>query len=122
MPKGIFRTAADAAAKVTLADFSYYPNDSLAQLIVDAWVDPEFEKLVLNPASIKALLADRGVYLKKPVVITEAEYNNGYTMKSPDELVFVLPDKTRAGAVPAGKGGSLLETARLLMACTPHGI
>ncbi len=117
MPKGIFDTN-----KAMLVDFSYYPNDSLAQLIVDAWVDPDFEKLVLNPASLKALLADRGVYLKKPVVITEADYNNGYTMTHPEEMVFVLPDRKRAGNVPQGKGGSLLETARLLMACTPHGI
>jgi hypothetical protein len=34
------------------------------------------------------------------------------------EIVFVLPDHD--GTCPPGQ--SLLDTARLLMACTPHGI
>ena len=69
---GIFR---DSTRKEEVADFSYAPNDSLAQMIVDAWVDPEFKKVLLNPANAKALFATRGFYwngtTRRPVVITE---------------------------------------------------
>jgi hypothetical protein len=42
-------------------------------------------------------------------------------MQDLTEVVFVLPDRERLGTsfVP---GESLLDTARLLMACTPNGI
>jgi hypothetical protein len=116
---GIFK---DSTKNEEVADFTYAPNDSLAQMIVDAWVDPEFKKVLLNPANAKALFATRGFYwngtTRKPVVITEEEYNAGYSMKHHDEIVFVLP--THNGACPPGQ--TLLNTARLLMAATPHGI
>jgi hypothetical protein len=116
---GIFR---DSTRKEEVADFSYAPNDSLAQMIVDAWVDPEFKKVLLNPANAKALFATRGFYwngtTRKPVVITEDDYNAGYAMQHHDEIVFVLP--THNGTCPPGQ--TLLNTARLLMAATPHGI
>jgi hypothetical protein len=116
---GIFR---DSTRKEEVADFSYAPNDALAQMIVDAWVDPEFKKVLLNPANAKALFATRGFYwngtTRRPVVITEDDYNAGYAMQHHDEIVFVLP--THNGACPPGQ--TLLNTARLLMAATPHGI
>jgi len=117
---GIFK---DSAKKEEVANFSYAPNDCLAQMIIDAWVDPEFKKVLLNPANAKALFATRGFYwngtTRKPVVITEEEYNAGYSMKHHDgEVVFVLP--THNGTCPPGQ--TLLNTARLLMAATPHGI
>ena len=40
---GIF---SDAKKKVKVADFSYIPNDALAQLIVDAWVDDGFRAAI----------------------------------------------------------------------------
>ena len=40
-------------------------------------------------------------------------------MTDNDGVVFVLPNKERANI--AG-GGTLLEVAKLLMACTPNGI
>jgi hypothetical protein len=107
-------------AGAPVADFSYHPNDSLAQMIVDAWVDENFKTLLLNPQNAKSLLASRGVYLDKPVVIEEDDYKRGHTKKFDDEVVFVLPNQSRAGSPPPGQ--SLLETARLLMACVPHGI
>jgi hypothetical protein len=116
---GVFR---DQAQTDQVADFSYAPNDSLAQLIVDAWVDPDFKKLLLNHANAKALFATRGFYWngtsKKPVVITEDDYNGGYTRRHEHELVFVLPNHD--GTCPPGQ--TLLDTARLLMASTPNGI
>jgi hypothetical protein len=39
-------------------------------------------------------------------------------MQSDDEIVFVLPNKNRIAAAPK----NLLETAKLLMGCTPNGI
>ena len=36
------------------------------------------------------------------------------------EVVFVLPNKTRVGS--GSSAPQLLETAKLLMACTPNGI
>jgi hypothetical protein len=119
MPRGIFR---DKAQKDQVADFSMAPSDSIAQMIVDAWVDKDFRKLLLDPANARALFAQRGLYWngtsRTPVVITEKDYENGYSHNRKDELVFVLPDHD--GTAPAGK--SLLETARLLMAATPNGI
>src|SRR5262249_31763346 len=128
----ILRSVPGRAAPVTVPDFSYSPNDALAQMIVDAWVDQEFrdsllergaDNVTVTPAAAKAAkqaLAARGFHLKRAVVIKEIEYDNNYTMQDPDEVVFVLPNHTRHGNPPPGQ--SLLDTARLLMACTPNGI
>jgi hypothetical protein len=99
------------AMKARVADFSY-SNDALAQMIVDAWV-------LLDPAIAKKELAKRGIYLKNPVVIDEKDYDDGFASTT-DEIVFVVPDKGRTDM--AAGGLALLDTARLLMACTPHGI
>jgi hypothetical protein len=119
MPAGIFR---DAALTDHVADFSYAPNDSLAQMIVDAWTDPNFEKLLLQPGNATALFATRGFYwrntTKTPVVISEEQYNKGYHRTNANEVIFVLP--RHAGTCPPGQ--TLLDTARLLMAVTPNGI
>jgi hypothetical protein len=117
--KGVFK---DAAKTDQVADFFYAPNDALAQMIVDAWVNPDFKKLLLTPANAKAVLATRGFFwngtTKQPVVISEAQYNAGYTRSNDDELVLVLPNHD--GTCPPGQ--NLLDTARFLMASTPHGI
>jgi hypothetical protein len=116
---GIF---ADAAHTVQVADFSYSPNDSLAQMIVDAWVNPDFNDLLLTPGNAKAVFATRGFFwngtIKTPVVISEDAYNAGYTRQNDDEVVFVLPKHN--GTCPPGQ--NLLDTAKLLMALTPNGI
>jgi hypothetical protein len=114
---GIFK---DATLQDRVADFSYQ-NESLAQMIVYAWTDQTFRtQLLANPQTAKSALADRGIYLKAPFVITETDYNNGYHMPDPDGVVFVLPNQPRT-ATPS-QGQTLLETAKLLMACTPNGI
>jgi hypothetical protein len=118
------------ALEATVPTFSYN-NDSLAQMIVDAWVEKDFrdsllereaDKITVTAAAAKhakAALAARGLYLQRAVVITEEEHDNDYTMQDPNEVVFVLPSQHRVTPRP---GQSLLETARLLMSCTPNGI
>ena len=117
--RGIFT---DKAQKDKVADFNMAPSDSLAQMIVDAWLDKDFKKLLLDPANAKALFAQRGYYFdgtsKTPVVISEETYSMGYSHNHHNELVFVLPNHD--GTCPPGK--SLLDTAKLLMAATPNGI
>jgi len=125
----IFRPKQNAAdPDLTVADFSFQ-SDSLAQMIVDAWLDNNFKNQLLTKAAdgtspnAKSALAARGIYLDDPVVITETDYNNGYYKHDDDEVVFVLPNASRVvstGSVPPGQ--SLLETARFLMACVPNGI
>ncbi len=104
--------------KVKVADFSY-ESDDLAQLIVDAWCDPTVENRLLDKEQGRKLLAERGIYLSKPHVITESDYNKGHEC-DPDEIVLVLVNKDRITAAPPGR--SLLETAKFLMAITPNGI
>lgn len=103
-----------------VADFSY-ASDTLAQMIVDAWTTPSFKKRLLNKRQAKSVLAERGIYLTKPHVLTEKQYYDGHHCKDPNEVVFVLPNTPRVVLNPP-KGHSLLETAKLLMAITPNGI
>jgi hypothetical protein len=116
---GIFK---DAAQQDQVADFSLPPNDSLAQMIVDAWVSKDFRDLLLHHGNAKAVFETRGFYwngtTKRPVVITEEAYKAGYTRQHDDEVVFVLPNHD--GTCPPGQ--NLLDTAKLLMALTPNGI
>jgi hypothetical protein len=113
----------DAAGndKVPVADFSYQ-NDALAEMIVEAWRNKSFrDQLVSDKQYAKSELAQRGIYLQNPIIIEEDTYwHNRHTKNSDDEVVFVLPDDRRIGTPRPGH--SLLETARLLMACVPNGI
>jgi hypothetical protein len=124
-------TKGGTSVKIPAPDWAYTPNDSLAQMIVDAWVDKDYrdsllaretDKVTVTPAAAKLArisLAERGIYLERAVVITEDEYDNDYVAQAPNEVVFVLPNHQRVTPRP---GQSLLETARLLMAATPNGI
>ena len=128
---------AGATMDVTVPSFSYPPSDKLAQLIVDAWKNVPFP----TPTSpgLKDLLLDRDAKgdptntalkaardrlkladfdLKSAVVISEEEHDADYYTSDPDEVVFVLPKESR----PDMGGANLLNTAKLLMACTPNGI
>jgi hypothetical protein len=110
-----------------VADFSYQ-NDQLAQMVVSLWTDPVFRNdlvadgpMASRPTTAQRInnariaLASRGIGLTTPIVLTEAEYHEGWDVDSNDQVVFVLPNLTR-------QTGNLLETAKLLMACTPNGI
>src|SRR6266550_7129667 len=111
-----------------------YSNPGLADLIVNAWTDtpPGFKNNLLDrhpvtglPTPLAVTTATdavntlAGLSLKRAVVITEAEHDGDYTMQDDDEVVFVLPNETRV--VPGAGPNQLLETAKLLMACTPNG-
>lgn len=120
-------------------DFTY-SSDSLAQWIVDAWVDEDYRKLLLDRDGTGAVtqraadaarkaLHERGIYLERAVVISADEYYAGYTNPDqyPNEVVFVLPYNSEAGAPEyatprPGRSETLLETAKLLMATVPNGI
>jgi hypothetical protein len=58
--------------------------------------------------------------LKRVVIISEEEHDNGYTTEFDYEVVFVLPNKERVADLTTS--ATLLNTAKLLMARTPNGI
>ena len=122
---GIYKKKQNAGdPDVREADFSYQ-NDSLAEMIVTAWTNPGFAQQLTDhahPAFAKAELEKRGVYLTDPQVLTEDEYNDGWQMVGDDEVIFVLPDVSRVKKTAADTSASLLETAKMLMACVPNGI
>ena len=106
---------------VKLADFSYQ-NVEIANMIVKAWSNPVFRDGLLNdaqPRKDNAIAALGGlahpIVLTSPIVITEAEYDDGWDSDDPDQVVFVLPNRSR-------QVGDLLESAKLLMAAVPNGI
>lgn len=111
---------------VKLADFSYQ-NVEIAAMIVKAWTDPNFRDGLVGDATnvsiptrkanaIAALGAlAHPIGLTSPIVLTEAEYDDGWDSDDPDQVVFVLPNRPR-------QSGDLLESAKLLMACVPNGI
>jgi hypothetical protein len=109
-----------------VADFSYQ-SDALAELVVTAWTNTTFRNQLVDMAlsiptrinNAKTALAGRGINLTNPIVLTESEFAEGWVRDSNDQVVFVLPDPAR---VTMTAGTPLLETAKLLMACTPNGI
>ena len=80
----------------------------------------EAVKVATNAVNILA-----NMDLQRAVVITEAEHDDDYTMQAENEVVFVLPDDARLAARPPINQPTpvnILETAKVLMACTPNGI
>lgn len=126
----IHKKVRDKAGKtkhLVLPAFAFEPTDGLAQLIVNAWADPgnllqrDPKTELPTPEAVKeatARVKRAGYDLKRAVVITEAEHDNDYVMQSDNEIVFVLPNKNRVVSPPV----NLLDTAKLLMGCTPNGI
>jgi hypothetical protein len=119
--------AGGAKKHLVLPAFSFEPTNELAQLIVDAWNKPGklLERdprtlLPTKPAVDEATkrIKKAGYDLSRAVIITEAEHDNDYIMQSDDEIVFVLPNQKRM----ATSTTNLLDTVKLLMACTPNGI
>ena len=107
---------------VKVVDFSY-ESDLLAGLVVEAWNDTTLRNTLLDhsdQAAVKTELANRGIFLSHPVVLTEDEYEEGWQSEHDEEVVLVLPNKARR--TNASGGFDLLETAKLLMAVTPNGI
>jgi hypothetical protein len=118
---------ANATRDVTVPAFSYPPTDELAQVIVDVWanaghiLDRDHKG---NPTSQAVNEATQKIQttalfdLQRAVIITEQEHDDDYTMQADNEVVFVLPNKNRVVNNPT----HLLDTVKLLMACTPNGI
>ena len=122
------RPHSNVALEETVPAFSYNP-DKLAPVIVSLWTNPQ---RVLqrdgdgNPTQhayddATAAINAAGFDLERAVIISEEEHDDDYTMQFDNEVVFVLPDRDRAKD-PATSAPKLLETAKLLMACTPNGI
>ena len=114
---------------ITVPTFNFGPNDGLAQLIVEAWTNDALREGLLErdnrdlpTASAVALAtaavnASGGFSLSRAVIISEEEHDRDYVSSDANEVVFVLPNPKRAVGP-----SSLVNTARLLMACTPNGI
>jgi hypothetical protein len=135
---------------LVLPAFSFATDDasatSLANMIIDAWNNvqftftppnggpitvPLFTALVERDANLLPTPLARQTALARvqqagfanltgAVVITEEEHDRDYVMQSGSEIVFVLPNQNRVNLAPTGP--ALLDTAKLLMACTPNGI
>ena len=135
---------------LVLPAFSFATDNAsatnLANMIIDAWnnvpftftppggnpitvplgdtlVQRDANKLptVLAKQTALARVQQAGfVNLTGAVVITEVEHDNNYIMQSDSEIVFVLPNQNRVTLAPTGP--TLLDTAKLLLACTPNGI
>ena len=126
----------------TVPVFSYPITDALAKVVVNAWVDPgDLLKRDRrgNPTNAAATEATNKInealkaggppptagVLKRAVIISEEEHDDDYTMQEPEEVVFVLPNKDRVtlpNPMPNPIPPHILETAKVLMACTPNGI
>jgi len=122
--------APNAKRDITQPSFSYAPNDALADVIVRAWSNNNLYSDLMQrdangaptPTAVTAAttaINGAGFDLQRAVIISEQEHDDDYTMRADNEVVFVLPNKDRAKAMPEH---SLLTTAKLLMACTPNGI
>jgi hypothetical protein len=135
-PAGIRRKR--GTEDITTPDFELAPDaiPGIAQVIVDIWqqTKPNLDKILqrettgakkgmaTQDAINQATAAMNGALpyynFVRAVIISEEEHDNGYMMETENDVVFVLPNKGRIN--PAGT--NLLNSAKLLMACTPNGI
>jgi hypothetical protein len=130
-PHGIMRKR--GSDDITTPDFQLAPDaiPGIAQVIVNLWTDQNLRNAVMartsqgqatqnaRIAATNAINAAQPTYnFTRCVIISEEEHDNGYRVESPDDVVFVLPNRGRID--PAGT--HLLSSAKLLMACTPNGI
>ena len=92
---------------------SYHPNDTLAEVIVNAWANPNYRNALL--ADPKGTLVQAGLSFADVKVLTEDDYRIGYTRPTTDQIIFVLPDR------PPGLGVAL-DRARVKMSVTPFGM
>ena len=123
--------------EMTVPEFAMPPDavPGIAQVIVNAWNnDASLDKILdriqigankgmatqdaVDQATAAINAAYPGFNLQRAVIISEEEHDDGYTMETVNDVVFVLPNRDRAVL----SGANLLNTAKLLMACTPNGI
>jgi hypothetical protein len=112
---------------VTVPSFSYPSTNGLAQVIIDVWANPGHimdRDNKGNPTQTAVREATQKIQstaqldLERAVIITEQEHDDDCTQQTDNEVVFVLPNQNRVTNNPA----HLLDTVKLLMACTPNGI
>ena len=134
-PAGIKRKR--GTVDITIPDFELAPDavPGIAQVIVDIWqnklgLDQILKRetsgakkgmatpLAVTQATATINAAAPNYNFVRAVIIKEEEHDNGYMMETENDVVFVLPNQGRIN--PAG--ANLLNTAKLLMACTPNGI
>ncbi|RZN31739.1 hypothetical protein [Bradyrhizobium sp. Leo121] len=108
-----------------------YPDTDLPRVIVEVWNNRR-HMLDRNPPdsniptqqavdeATELINRETGMALRRAVIITEREHDNHYVMQDDDEIVFVLPNPSRI--IGGASQHQLLESAKLLMACTPNGI
>jgi hypothetical protein len=105
----------------------HYPNDNLVSTIIRAWLDSGFRQDLLTYPNLttqelwssapkttdyqkpRARLAEMGVYVEHPIVLTPQQYEWDYT-KSGCDVVYVLPDEP---SLPSAKYS--VDTARTAM-------
>jgi hypothetical protein len=103
----------------------HYPNDQLVSTIIRAWNDSAFkDRLLTYPhlgeqnwgergdpdyGKTREALAEMGVFIDKPVVLTCEQYDLGYQKKDCD-VIYVLPVRPSAAA-----GRHSIATARTAM-------
>jgi len=133
-PAGISRKKKNGD-ELTVPEFAM-PSDAvpgIAQVIVDIWqqTKPNLDKITertngvaSTTAITQATNAINAAYptfkLAQVEIITEDEHDNGYRTDNENAVVLVLPNKERVK--DTNDSGSLLNSAKLLMACTPNGI
>ena len=136
-PGGIHRKRGNNL-DITIPDFQLAPDavPGIAQVIVNSWTgDASLANIlerIQTPGATKGMATGRAIQeatdainkaaphynFLRCVIISEEEHDNGYTMETENDVVFVLPNRGRIN--PAG--ADLLSSAKLLMACTPNGI
>jgi hypothetical protein len=116
---------------------AHYPNDNLVSTIIRAWLDANFKRSLLSypdattPESWAArsktpdyrktseCLAEMGVYVEKPVVLTPEQYGFGYTKETCD-VVYVCPHEPNEQHLPHARYS--VDTARTAMKFCPLGM
>jgi hypothetical protein len=122
--------------EITTPDFQLAPDavPGIADVIVKIWTgaagtDKIMERTAAGPNRVATQDArDQATALinaaapnynfRRCVIISEFEHDRGYTMEDENDVVFVLPNPDRINTA----GANLLNSAKLLMACTPNGI
>ena len=102
----------EADSTTRVAPVPYHPNDTLANVIVNAWANNSYRDTLLKDP--KGTLAQAGLSFDDVKVLTEDQYRAGY-IRNKKQVIFVLPDK------PFGLYVAL-DQARVAMSVTAFGM
>lgn len=97
----------------------HYSSQNFVNVVLEAWRtwnDPGgYKSRLLDPGTTNSALAQFNVSGQNTVVLTEAQYSQGYHQANVSEIVYVLPNP------PVG-GNLTGQTARNMMAAVPFGM